>query len=91
MKRSGDRQHDGAVLQQPCERDLPCRGLMRLRDAIDNTTWLGQLAGRERKPRDEADVVGSKMRSGGAPQMPGPVSRMAPYPRRLIVVSPIVN
>src|SRR6187200_3549144 len=32
---------------------------MRVRDAIDDATWLGQLAGRERKPRDEADVVGS--------------------------------
>src|SRR5882757_3877394 len=31
---------------------------MRLRNAIDNTARSGQLARRERKPGDEADLVG---------------------------------
>jgi hypothetical protein len=34
-ERTGDRQDDRAPLQQPCERDLACRGAVRLRNAID--------------------------------------------------------
>jgi hypothetical protein len=35
---------------------------MRTRNAIDKTPRLGELAGRERKPRDEADVVRGAIR-----------------------------
>ena len=54
---TGDGKDDRAVLQEPGERDLPCCGVARLRDAIDKTTRSGQLAGLEWKPRDEANVV----------------------------------
>lgn len=58
VDRTGDRQDNRAVLQEPGERDLPARRAARRCDAIDKTTRSGQLAGLERKPRDEANVVG---------------------------------
>src|SRR5579862_3141897 len=36
-------------------------------------------------------VASAARRSGGGPQIPRPVIRMAPYPRRLMVRSPNVN
>src|SRR5438093_11045167 len=59
---AGDGQDDRASLQEPCERYLSRRGAARLRDAVDKTTWSGQLAGLEWKPRNEADVVGVAIR-----------------------------
>src|SRR5262245_14293477 len=56
-ERSRDRQDDRAVLQQPREGDLSCRGPMRLRDASDGAARFRQFAGCEREPRNEADVV----------------------------------
>ncbi len=45
------------MLQQPRERDLPGQSIVRLRDATDDAPGSGQLAGPERKPRHEADLV----------------------------------
>src|SRR4051812_8079545 len=54
---AGDRQHHRRALQQPGQRDLPGGGVVRRRDLGDGAARLGQLAGRQREPRDEADAL----------------------------------
>src|SRR5580692_5706041 len=40
---------------------------------------------------NRCSVASAARRSGGGPQIPRPVICMAPYPRRLMVLSPILN
>ena len=54
---AGDRQHHGAAREQPGERDLAgCRGV-RGCYVGERSARLGQLAGGQREPGDEADAV----------------------------------
>src|SRR5690349_3555777 len=55
---AGNRKDDGAALEQPRQRDLTRRCAFLLRQAIDQTAWLGEFTGGEREPGDEADAVG---------------------------------
>ncbi len=57
LARSRDRQDDGAMSQEPGERDLSRRRSVRLRDAADGAFRSSQPAGGERVPRNEADAV----------------------------------
>src|SRR5580692_4621319 len=52
-----NRQHDGAALQEPGERDLSRARLMLVGDGVQRRTWLRRRAGVERRPGDEADPV----------------------------------
>ena len=60
-QRAWNRQHHRTALEKPCDRHLPRRGRVRLRDASDDTIRLRQLAGGERKPGNEPDAVGRAM------------------------------
>src|SRR4051794_6456799 len=55
--RAGDREHHLAALQEPREGDLARRRAVRLGDLGDRPARLGQLAGGQREPRDEADAL----------------------------------
>ena len=55
LARAGDRQHDRAALQEPGERDLARARLAPLRDRVERAALAGEVAGVERKPRNEAD------------------------------------
>ena len=55
--RARDRQHHGATGEQPGERHLPGRRVVRGCDLGDRPARLGQLAGGQRELRDEADAL----------------------------------
>ena len=54
---AGNGQEDRAALENPGKRDLRRRCLVRLCDAVEDRAGLRQIAGRQRKPRDEADAL----------------------------------
>jgi dipeptidyl aminopeptidase/acylaminoacyl peptidase len=56
--RCRDGQHHRAALQHPGQRDLAGRGVGLVDDGVQRRPGLGQVAGRQREPGDEADAVG---------------------------------
>src|SRR5215472_4738504 len=54
---SGDRHHDWAAPEHPGERHLRRRRCELLGDGVERTTLARQLAGGERVPRNEADLL----------------------------------
>src|SRR5436305_6317519 len=55
---AGDGKHHGAAGEQPGDRHLPRRRVVRGRDLGDRPARLSETAGGQREPRDEADAVG---------------------------------
>src|SRR4029077_13012788 len=54
---AGDRQHHGAALQHPGQRNLAARCALGLGKRVDHAARLREIARRERKPGDKADPV----------------------------------
>ena len=54
---AGDRQQHRRAREQPGERDLAGRRVVALGDLGDDAAGLGELARREREPREEAEAV----------------------------------
>src|SRR6516162_5273795 len=52
-----DRQHDGATVQQPCDRHLRDRGAMALRDCVQLSASSSQASGCHREPWYEGQLV----------------------------------
>src|SRR5579862_9478579 len=55
---AGDRQHYRAAFQHPGQGHLAWRGAGLVHDRVERRAGLGQIAGLQREPRDEADAVG---------------------------------
>src|SRR5271165_7138575 len=58
---AGDRQHDGAALQEPGEGDLAGARLVLAGDRVERRPLAREFSGAERGPGDEADVVPGAM------------------------------
>lgn len=57
LRGAGNRQHHRATLQHPGESDLARRGIVPSGDRIEQRARLCQIAGGERIPGNEADIV----------------------------------